>query len=190
MIVLAAILAAAQPAESADPLQGLLECRAIEAQSDRLACFDALADAVAPRIEADELVTFSREDAREAARREFGLPTPNLPNLSGLLPDFGGEPGVTEALPEGGEAVLRADGTFNALLDVPVTAARLTALGRVELTLSNGQIWRQTDSRRVRTIRDRHLERGLTATVRAGTLGSHRITLSIDPRPFSAERIR
>jgi hypothetical protein len=189
MILFALALAASQ-AEAADPLQGLLECRAVESQTERLECFDALADAVAPRIESNDLVTVSREEARESQRQGFGLPTPSLPNVAALIPDFSGEPGVTEDLPEGGQAVLRADGSIDQLLDVPVTAARETASGQIELTLANGQVWRQSDRRHVRPIRDRHIERGLTATVSAGALGSHMMTLSIEPRAFRVERVR
>ncbi len=184
-MVLAAFLLLTQPGPGA--LERLAACRTVTADVERLACFDALAEALAPQIEAGDLVAVDRARIENVERRNFGLPDDGF----GLLTLFSrSHPAIATAAPGGGTERRDEDGRLVALEAVPVSAARRLESGRLEVTLSNGQIWRQTDSTRVRTVSARHIEAGLTASITSGALGSFFLRLDGFAASFRAERVR
>jgi hypothetical protein len=121
---------AAQPAADA----GVAECAAIESAVARLDCFDALAR----RTRAGE------EDVPETPRvSENGAAASRDPAPSRV---------VTGAPPEGQRAdrVSRRDARAADRVEQISQVASLREIqpGRVEVTLTNGQVWRQTNSDR------------------------------------------
>ncbi|HVM38564.1 MAG TPA: hypothetical protein VM265_09280 [Sphingomicrobium sp.] len=130
---------AAQPERPA-AVKRLVECRAIADSAARLSCYDrevASFDAAAAR---QELVVVDREQVKKTRRSLFGLSLPNL----GL---FDNDDAKTEQITQ---------------IDSTIRRAAQNAAGKWVLTLADGAVWTQTDSR----------------------------NLSIDPKPGDAVKIR
>lgn len=183
MILIAALLSLqAEPG----PLERLAACRAMAQDAARLACFDAVSEDLVVRLEAGDLVTIDRASLAEAERRSFGLPAAGRP----WVPAFaGGGAAAPAPAPGGGNERRDEAGRLVALEAVPVMAARRLESGRLEVALSNGQVSRQTDSTRVRTVSPRRIEAGLTASVTPGALGSFFLRLDDFAPAFRAERV-
>ena len=92
--------------------QGLADCAGIDAEQQRLVCFDTLARDVATGPK-----PVTSEPPEEPSTETFGLEHKD-PNL-------------------GGDSELRAI----------VTGINKTTLGKMMLTLDNGQVWQQKDSK-------------------------------------------
>ncbi|WP_300541453.1 hypothetical protein [Maricaulis sp.] len=188
-----ALAAAAQAQTGASPLQPLFECREIVDDSARLACLDAAVDALRDEAASGEVVAVEREQIEAAEEATYGLSIPNfrLPSLS--LPGFGGDNSdmaEAETAPHSPDRVVvrNDDGLIERIEGLAITEMTVNRLGKVELTLANGQRWRQTDSERVFRA-SRGAFDGLTATIRSGALGSYFISLSNSSGWFRAERI-
>ncbi len=164
--VAAALLgvAAVAQSEGAAALVGEVRaCAAIAGADERLACYDALADAAVP-MPSDGGQPASREDGAGAAGSARGAASR--------------EPGAPEAraLDEQG---LREPATFE--------VARITtgADERLRITAENGQVWSQIGLERVMLPRDDEI----VAEVSAGALGSSFMRLN-GGRPFRVRRVR
>ncbi len=84
LFVFAAAPSSAQPAPPQSPRLGAIEaCRAIGADTARLACFDREAAALLAASRSGELSVVNREDMRAARRSLFGFALPKLPLFSG-----------------------------------------------------------------------------------------------------------
>ncbi|MEO1040456.1 MAG: hypothetical protein AAFX09_13025 [Pseudomonadota bacterium] len=175
-----------------DAVEALLACRNIEAVEARLACFDEQAASLAAAIDTADLMVMAAQAVREAEREGFGIALPGQERLFSLFANRrnneGAEP-VVEALADGAEVVYRADGGVDTLRGAPVKSVRVNRAGKRVVELENGQVWVQTESRRLRGVRDRHLEEGLTATIERGLLGSFFMELSHDGTRYRARRI-
>lgn len=142
-----AVAQPAPPAERATALKALADCQAVADGGIRLACFDAAAAQLASAEQAGDVLVLDRVEVRTAKRDAFGLRLPSL----GLF-----DRAAVEKL----EEVESVSST--------VAGALRDGLGAWLVTLENGQVWRQTDSMRLRRIR-----RGDEATVRRGALGGY-----------------
>lgn len=101
-------------------LDSLAECRKIESDTPRLACFDkAVANVESARAKGD-LIVLDREKVVERRRAQFGLGT------------GGGDAGI------GGEQV-------NAIETTITDFAQAPQYGRWHLQLANGQVWETID---------------------------------------------
>jgi hypothetical protein len=141
---------AAAPAGTPVPaqVQRLMECRAVAATAERLACFDRETAALGQALASNDLVVVDREQARAAKRSVFGF---SVPNFGGL---FGGrEDEVSEI-----ESTIRS-------------TARNAERGWV-ITLADGSVWSQTDDWPGLDPRP-----GRTVVVKRGALGSYRLMI-------------
>lgn len=118
--------AAAQDGERQRPqaLLDVLQCRTLAAPEERLACYDRTVAAMEQAEAAEQLVVVDREQIQRTRRSLFGL---TLPNLS----IFGDDSDDEEAS--------RIEGTIRAVSADPY--------GKWILTLEDGAVWRQIDSR-------------------------------------------
>lgn len=138
--------AARQPAPvGRTPLQALANCRAVQPDLARLACFDAAAAPLLAAEQAGDLVVVDREQARAARREAFGF---NLPSLN----LFGREG------PDGAEANR---------VELVLAGASQGPNGRWVFRTENDQVWRQIDSEPLRKVRP-----GAKAAIRKATLGT------------------
>jgi hypothetical protein len=194
-LMLGALAAPAALASQTEPpapaYEALLACRSVEAEAERLNCLDRELAAFADAVEARRVVVIEREAVRALERESFGIDMPGVQRLAGLLRrggDVAGEP-ETETLDDGSEIVYRADGAVQEIRSVPVTSVRQNPVGKLIVTLANGQVWIQTDSTTIGPVSSRRIEGGLTADLHPGALGSNFMTLSHHPRRFRARRL-
>ncbi|HEY0147830.1 MAG TPA: hypothetical protein VGB70_02385 [Allosphingosinicella sp.] len=111
--------------ERAPALSRLVDCRAIAAAADRLACYDREVAAVDQAVAKEELVVMDRQQVRKTRSSLFGLTLPNL----GIFSDEKGE----------GEGISRIETT--------IRRASEDANGKWVLELEGGARWAQIDSK-------------------------------------------
>lgn len=141
----------AEPAARPELLTRLIACRAINAPTARLACFDAAAGALDSAEREGEGVVIDRAQVSAARRQLFGFDLPSMPGFF--------ERG---ARPERIDAV-----------ETTLTRARQVADNRWVFTLSDGGVWRQIDTERV-TFQNRP---GEAVRVRRAALGSYQLVV-------------
>jgi len=130
----AAMGVAAQPAAERT---GIAECAAIESAVARLDCFDALARSARSAGSANEEAAPAREPAVESPN-----PASGAAEQSSASP-----PAVEPANSPSGRDARAADRAEREQIG-QVASLREIQQGRVEVTLTNGQVWRQTNSDR------------------------------------------
>jgi hypothetical protein len=120
-------------AQRSDPAAGLAVCAAIESAVARLDCFDELARSTTPaRATADSRAPPRVPDEARRDPNERATASPEPANL---------EEGVSR------REQRQADRTAREIVG-EVAALREIQPGRLEITLTNGQIWRQRNSER------------------------------------------
>lgn len=172
IIILASLAFAAHPglADEAGETgtQQVYACLDLVDDSARLACFDASVSALKSAETSGEITTVSRAEVEEVQKDAFGFSMPSLPRL--VMPKFGG-------------------GTDDGALDeitVNITSVEKSRIqDRLIVTLENGQVWRQTDSKSVYFSRKRGAD---VATIKRGTMGSFKMKLD-GGTAFRVERI-
>ena len=147
VLLLAGAAHAQQPREAAGSalLKGLADCRGVADAAARLACFDQIASRLVAAEQAGEVVVVDRSEVRAARRQAFGFSLPSLDMF--------------------------ARGDRDPALDrVQLVLARATRLpdGAWLLRTSEGQVWRQTDDRKLSTSP----RPGSKAEVRNAAMGS------------------
>lgn len=134
-----------------DLIQPVRQCRDIQNDAARLACYDA---SVATLVSAGEVAVVSRRDVEQNQRRLFGF------NVSALNPFEGNDSG-------------------NDLQSISATMISARDMGRGEwlITLDDGSVWRKTDSADVLFS----ARRQYPVTVRRAALGSYMMKVGDAP---------
>ncbi|MBY0562605.1 MAG: hypothetical protein K2P58_00365 [Hyphomonadaceae bacterium] len=165
VVIALAAFAASTPAlaqEQPTPpsLERVYECANLSDSAERLACYDTAVAALRTAQTGGQVVAIDRASVENLQRQSFGF---DLPAVQRLLPSFG-DRAVVES--------------------VEATVERITELqsGRLAFRLSNGQVWHQVDTERVRNVRE-----GDTITIRDAALGSF---LMVSPRGGRGVRVR
>jgi hypothetical protein len=190
-------LAQAQSGEATQSptVAALLACREITVQDQRVECLEQQVAAFADALESGRVYVVEQETVREAERESFGFGRESLTRFATAI-GLGESRSDAEAeanaisFEDGVTAETDASGRLSQLDGLAVTEVSRNRSGRLTVRLDNGQVWRQIDGTVVPTVRDRHFEAGLTASVETGALGSYFMRLSHSPRRFRAERIR
>lgn len=135
------------PTEAIPPIvERLFDCRSIADPTERLACYDREVANVEQAAQVDDLVIADREQLREARKGLFGLTLPKM-----RLFDRGSEE----------ERALDA-------IDGVIASTRMSASGKLVITLEDGARWIQTDETPIPgTIRP-----GDTITIKKAAMGS------------------
>ncbi|NBC19627.1 MAG: hypothetical protein GVY06_01045 [Alphaproteobacteria bacterium] len=137
-------------------------CADIDADRERLACYDEAVGRLEQAEKSGEIRAVSRREVEEDRRRNFGL---SLPGFSML--GFGQEDDD------------RVD-TVNA----GVTNISEGPFGKLTIRLDNGQVWEQIDSRRVHvSSRTENI-----AEIKRAALGSFKMKIG-NSRSFRARRV-
>ena len=110
--------------EGENQLQALRDCRAIEQNEARLACFDAAVDSVIARQDSGELQVLDKEDVAETRRGLFGF---SLPKIGIFASD---------------------DERENTILQSRITGLRRLRSDHWEIEISEGSVWRATNTPR------------------------------------------
>ena len=108
---------------SSDPLDPLRTCRAIPADSERLACFDRVSGALVAAADEGDLSVVNREEVRKTRRTLFGFALPDL----GI---FGRSDKATE----------KDEADEIEVLNTTIAGSRSSADG-LEITTAEGAIW-------------------------------------------------
>ena len=186
-------------AQSADALDPILACRAIADDAERLACFDAAANALGSAEEAGQIVVVRRAQIDQVERESFGFSVPGMSALAEAMSGmFASQPSETpprhaamatapsaDAEPAG-QTVARADQTAAAQArtaepsDAETRAEEVTGVAvrerndsgearvvvmaieryhefdyqRGRFYMQNGQVWEQTETKRMRMPRN------------------------------------
>jgi hypothetical protein len=134
----------------------------------RLACYDSAVGRLKMAEEAGEVTTISRAEVEEVRRDSFGFSISSLPKLA--MPKFGNDKDKGGDLDNLTEAVARYTSGLNGAI----------------ITLENGQVWEQTDSKRT-GVRRRGTPQ--TALIKTAAFGS--FMMKIDDGPlFRVKRLK
>ncbi|WP_233243338.1 MULTISPECIES: hypothetical protein [unclassified Caulobacter] len=139
---------AATPPEAAKPavLKALFDCRAIVADAERLACYDAAVGKVNAAEKTGEVIIVDRQEARAARRQAFGL------DLSAL------------AILDRSEEKSEVDRVVGEAASV-----RLGGDGRWTVVLTDGAVWKQVDDNAL----GKPPRKGSRIEVRKASMGSY-----------------
>lgn len=107
-------------------------CAEINNDDKRLACYDSAVGRLKAAEEAGDVTTISRQDVETVQREAFGFSLPSLPRLA--MPRLGGDTDKTVKIEE---------------ITAGVQNIRESRVNGLRVTLDNGQVWQQTDNRRV-----------------------------------------
>lgn len=137
-----------------DTMDGVFACAAIQADAERLACYDEAAGRLKTAADAGEFTTITREELDRVKKDSFGLHTFSLPAIGRLAERSGDKksPDLDE-------------------IEAGVVSVTKNARGQTLVTLDNGQVWRVTDSYELRAKVVK------TAIVRKAALGSFKMKL-------------
>jgi len=167
MLAVGLIAGAPGAAAQEAPLERLYACPAIADDVQRLVCFDGAVAGLKQAETGGDVAVVSRQQIQKVEKEAFGLAMPSLPALTAAT-------GMRAV-----EKPVQLD-----RVSLAVKSIRKTGDGKVELTMENGQIWRQTDTSRLAS-----LGKGpWTAHIRKAALGS--FFLNIDNRTaIKAKRV-
>ena len=157
ILLLPIVVLTAQPLLAAE--DGLLECRQMEDDEQRVACYDEYVD--------------SRNAAPTA---------PPVTQQAQTVPDaqslFGETDAEAKRIVETTLAIEQID-----RIEATVTETRKSASKKLTVALDNGQIWRQLDGKPFR------LKRGEAVVIRKASLGSYLMEKEAGSRPIRVKRI-
>lgn len=163
LIVSTVLPAQAQETGSASTSE-VYACAEIETDEDRLACYDAAVGRLKSAEESGNVVTVSRDDVEQVKKDSFGFSIPSLPNFAASV--FGDEDKIDQ-------------------ITHPVSRVEQARSGFI-VYLENGQVWRQTDNKRVYYSKKRGVDE---ATIKSAALGSYMMKFD-DGVLFRVERVR
>lgn len=144
-------------AQTEDPVstQAVYDCASIGEDTERLACYDNAVGRLKAAEEAGEVTTISRVEVETVQRDAFGFSLPSLPRIA--MPKLGGDDDreITE---------IRAG----------VDSIKASRVNGLTVTLDNGQVWQQTDTRSVSYSKRKGVKE---AIVKQAALGSFMMKL-------------
>ena len=146
--------AAAQEGQQASTSE-IYACADIDAEGERLACYDAAVGRLKSAEEAGDVVTISRQEVEQVKKESFGFSIPSLPNFATSVFSGGDEDEIEE-------------------LTLPVSRVARGNGGSFLVYLENGQVWEQIDTKSVFYSEKRGVE---TATIKTASLGSYMMKL-------------
>ena len=139
-------------------------CAALEADTERLACYDAAVGRLKAAEEAGEVTTVTKTEIEKVEREAFGFSMPSLPTLT--MPKFGRSA-------SDGDSDRSAEGELQTIT-AAVTNVSVSKINGLRVTLENGQIWQQTDSRKIYYSKKKGVK---DAEVRRAAMGSFMMKL-------------
>lgn len=142
--------------DAVSPLASIYQCRDIDDDAERLACYDQQVDRLEEKEEKKEIVAIDAKEAERLREKTFGFSLPSIPDLNFL--DIGKDKENEDAM------------VFT------VEKVSILARGRSKqytVHLHNGMVWEQVSGR------INYLPKGdLTATIKKGAIGSYMMSLS------------
>lgn len=184
MAVTAPLAAIATPAV-AQQEKSFTECRQIENEEERLACYDRLAGAIAsvPEEKREEAIERQPTEIVTAPTEEEKARLSQEDNLARQVEEEQNLFGIERLWNRGEEEEVLDN------LTQPITAYRILPRGEIRVVLDNGQVWDQlaSDRRRLQRVDDRWVQ---TAIITRGALGSYRMKVEPIGETIKVKRTR
>ena len=130
-------------------------CAEIADDAQRLACYDDTVGRFEAAEIAGEVTTISKSEVKELSRESFGFSLPSLPRI--MMPKTGG-----------------SDVAAVDKIEYAVSEVERTRSNKILVTLENGQVWLQTDGKRVQYSKRLGVK---DAVVQRAALGSYKMKL-------------
>lgn len=154
----------------ANPTQKLLDCSEIKSDADRLKCFDVSVLELRELEPASQAVTVAKQDVADIERNMFGFRPERIANVIREASGIAG-PGDQQM-----DELIEIEAEIESVVVHPIT-------NKATISLNNGQIWEQTDTRTFSVSRARKAK---VARLKRAALGS--FTMKIDEN--AAIRVR
>ncbi len=154
--LLSALLFLAQPALAGE--HALTECRQIEDVEERVACYDRFVDSQSPMRSDDVSHDMNSDEGSETVSVAETTEPRVVPDAQSL---FGTNDAEAKRIVEASLEIEQIDRIVATVTDVRQSTTR-----KLTVTLDNGQVWRQLDSRPMR------LGAGEAVVIRKASLGS------------------
>lgn len=154
-------------AETPPSTADLYACSKIENDAERLSCYDTTVQSLEAWEAAGEITTISRSEVNELQKDSFGFSLPTL--ARSVIPKFGED-----------------ENSEIQTVEFAVSSVRKSPLGKLIITLENGQVWEQTGSKQVNFSQKRGAE---SAEIKRAALGSFKMKLD-GGRSFRAKRTK
>jgi len=155
-------------AQAQEPVStdAIYACAEITDDAQRLACYDDTVGRFEAAEIAGEVTTISKSEVKELSKESFGFSLPSLPRI--MRPKSG-------------------DGELAALnkIELAVSSIERTRNNKILVTLENGQVWLQTDGKRIQFSKRLGVD---AAVVQRAALGSFKMKLD-DGTAFRVKRL-
>ena len=176
LALILAVLAPAATAQStaspaASPVDAVYACASLPDDAARLACYDAAVGRLKQAEETGEVTTVTRAEVEQVRRESFGFSLPSMPSFARSRLTAEGGTSTTAELDE---------------ITVSVASIRRDPHDKLIVTLADGAVWEQIDSKRI-TYSSRNPP--AVATIKTAALGSFRMTLGRSGT-FRARRVQ
>lgn len=181
----------AQIAPDPDVVADIHACREITGPMERLACYDQAVGLLQSAQESGEVVTISKTRVEEIRKDSFGLTIPSLPE-PGRLSGNTSETGETVTIDHGAKATVerRVPQTEN-MNEIELLIGKTGTFGynKTRFFFTNGQVWEQVDSTRVRIpkVRNNKLNTGV---IQKAAMGSYLMRINGSGRAVRVRRVR
>lgn len=142
-------------------------CTAIDDALERVACYDAAVGRFKAADDAGEVTVVAKSEVEEIQREAFGFNLPSLPRF------------VASRSESSEAAKIEA-------IEVPVSQVVRLRSDNLRVALENGQIWEQTDGKRVQYSARLGVE---SAEIQRAAFGSYKMKLDSGPA-FRVKRIQ
>lgn len=168
-MVLFALTSPSAVAQDDQPVstQAIYACAELANDTERLACYDETVGRFQAAEVAGDVTTISKSEVEEIKKDSFGFALPSIPRI--VMPKFG-------------------DNDENVIDTIRLAVSNVERLryDNLRVTLENGQIWEQTDGKRVQFSKRVGVE---TAEISRAALGSFKMKLD-DGVSFRVKRLR
>ena len=149
---------------------GVYACAELGDDMARLACYDAAVGRLKAAEAAGEVTTISRAEVEEVQKDAFGFSLPSLPKL---------------AMPKFGNGDKKGDGVIDSVTTEIAEIKAIKSRG-ITVTLTNGQVWRQTDTRKVQYSKRKEVN---VAEIKTAAFGSYMMKID-GGTAFRVERVK
>lgn len=167
VFAISACFAAAAQNEADVSIDEIFACTSIEDALERVACYDSAVGRFKVAEDAGEVTVVAKAEVEEIQREAFGFNLPSLPRFVASRSDSA-ESAKIEAI------------------EVPVSQVVRLRSDNLRVALENGQIWEQTDGKRIQYSARLGVE---SAEIQRAAFGSYKMKLDSGPA-FRVKRIQ
>lgn len=167
LIAIGACSTAVAQNEDSVSIDEVFACTSIEDALERVACYDAAVGRFKAAEDAGEVTVVAKAEVEEIQREAFGFNLPSLPRFVASRSDSPEETKIET-------------------IEVPVSQVVRLRSDNLRVALENGQIWEQTDGKRVQYSARLGVE---SAEIQRAAFGSYKMKLDSGPA-FRVKRIQ